>query len=327
MLAPNASERDHLRFLACGCRRRRQVHADRAADGRDRIDPGRPDGEPDQSVAEIRHHRRQSRLRAAARRPRGRARARHHHRRRLSLFRDAEARLHRGRHAGPRAIHPQHGDRRVECRIRAAAGRCARQASPTDAASQPHPVAAWHPARAACRQQDGPGRLRGSAVCGDPRRIQKIRRETFIRSCRGDPDHCRATATISSKRARAWPGTQGRRCCSIWRRCRSAGICASSRRASMSSRWCAPTVAPVVMPVMSPPEPSARATGSWWRGRAAPPPSAEFMFIRRKSKTSKPDRPQHSNSPIRSMSDAATCSLPPTRGPKSPISSLPMWCG
>ena len=60
-----------------------------------------------------RHHRRRSRFRAAGRRPAGGTRAGHHDRRRLPLLRHPAAQLHRRRHAGPRAIHPQHGDRRV----------------------------------------------------------------------------------------------------------------------------------------------------------------------------------------------------------------------
>ena len=53
----------------------------------------------------------------------GRARAGHHDRRRLSLLRDGAAQVHPGRHAGPRAVHAQHGDRRVDRRRRDPAGR------------------------------------------------------------------------------------------------------------------------------------------------------------------------------------------------------------
>ena len=53
----------------------------------------------------------------------GRARAGHHHRRRLPLLLDRQAHLHRRRHARPRAIHPQHGDRRLDRRSRRDPGR------------------------------------------------------------------------------------------------------------------------------------------------------------------------------------------------------------
>ena len=46
----------------------------------------------------------------------GRARAGHHHRRRLPLLRDRQAQVHHRRHAGPRAVHAQHGHRRLDRR-------------------------------------------------------------------------------------------------------------------------------------------------------------------------------------------------------------------
>ena len=52
----------------------------------------------------------------ARRRALRRARAGHHDRRRLSLLRDRQAQVHRRRHAGARAIYPQHGHRRVDRR-------------------------------------------------------------------------------------------------------------------------------------------------------------------------------------------------------------------
>ncbi len=39
---------------------------------------------------------------------------RHHDRRRLSLFCHPQARLYRRRYPRPRAVHPQHGDRRLD---------------------------------------------------------------------------------------------------------------------------------------------------------------------------------------------------------------------
>ena len=63
-----------------------------------------------------RHPGRRPRLRPARRRPGRRARAGHHHRRRLPLLLDRAAQVHRRRHARPRAVHPQHGHRRVHRR-------------------------------------------------------------------------------------------------------------------------------------------------------------------------------------------------------------------
>ena len=57
--------------------------------------------------------------RAAHRRPACRARAGHHDRRRLPLLRHAAAQVHHRRHARPRAVHAQHGHRRLDRRPRA----------------------------------------------------------------------------------------------------------------------------------------------------------------------------------------------------------------
>ncbi len=50
------------------------------------------------------------------RRPQGRARAGHHDRRRLPLLLDQPAQVHHRRLPGPRAVHAQHGDRRLDLR-------------------------------------------------------------------------------------------------------------------------------------------------------------------------------------------------------------------
>ncbi len=68
-------------------------------------------------------HRRADRFLAVHRRPAGRARAGHHDRRRLPLLRDRAAQVHPRRHARARAVHAQHGDRRVDGRRRDPAGR------------------------------------------------------------------------------------------------------------------------------------------------------------------------------------------------------------
>ena len=76
------------------------------------------------------------RFRAARRRALRRARAGHHDRRRLPLLRDRQAQVHRRRHAGARAIYPQHGHRRLDRRRRGAAGRCAQGRADPDPAAQ-----------------------------------------------------------------------------------------------------------------------------------------------------------------------------------------------
>ena len=93
--------------------RRRQVDADRPAALRQPAHPRRPARLAPQGKPQPHGRRRGHRLLAAGRRPRRRARAGHHHRRRLPVLFDRQAQVHRRRHAGPRAVHAQHGDRRV----------------------------------------------------------------------------------------------------------------------------------------------------------------------------------------------------------------------
>ena len=97
---------------------------------------------------------------AADRRPALRARAGHHHRRGLPLLRDAQPQVHHRRHPGPRAVHPQHGHRRLDRRPRPGARR--RPPGPDRAVppARRDPVAAAGAAPGAARQQDGPRRLR-----------------------------------------------------------------------------------------------------------------------------------------------------------------------
>ena len=64
----------------------------------------------------VRHPGRRARFRAAGGRAGRRARAGHHHRCRLSLFRHRATQVHRRRYARSRAVHAQHGDRRLDRR-------------------------------------------------------------------------------------------------------------------------------------------------------------------------------------------------------------------
>ena len=98
--------------------RRRQVDPDRPAALRFQGDLRGPARHARGRQPPRRHPGRRHRFRPAGRRPRRRARAGHHHRRRLPLLLHREAQVHRRRHAGPRAVHPQHGHRRLDRRPR-----------------------------------------------------------------------------------------------------------------------------------------------------------------------------------------------------------------
>ena len=124
---------------------------------------------------EARHQWRRHRFRAAGRRAGGRARAGHHDRRRLPLLRHAEAQVHRRRHARPRTIYAQHGDRRLDRRRCGRAGRRTARRAGADAAALDHRLAARHQPCRARDQQDRPGRLRPGRVRPDLRRLRRVR--------------------------------------------------------------------------------------------------------------------------------------------------------
>ena len=190
-------------------------------------------------LQEARHDRRRHRFRAAGRRSRGRARAGHHHRRRLPLLRDAEAQVHRRRHAGPRAIHPQHGDRRLDGRSRRRADRCAPGRAAPDQAPFDHRLAARHPPRRARRQQDRSRRLRQGGLRRDRRGLRGLRAEPRLRVDRADPDLGALWRQCHQALGPDAHGIPARRCSSIWRRSSSTTIPAE-RAVPLSGAVCEP---------------------------------------------------------------------------------------
>ena len=151
------------------------------------------------------------RLRAAGRRARSRARAGHHHRRRLSLLRHRAALVHRRRYAGPRAIYPQHGDRRLQRRPRDRARRRAQGAADADPSPFDHHIAARRAPRRARGQQDRSRRLQRDGL--SPRSSADYRK--FAETARlpladraADLGPLRRQCLVAQRDAR--PGTQGR---------------------------------------------------------------------------------------------------------------------
>ena len=86
------------------------------------------------------------RPRRAVRRPARRARAGHHHRRGLPVLLDRDAQLHPGRHAWPRALHPQHVHRRVQRPRRDPARGRPRRSAAADPQARAHRKAVGHQA-------------------------------------------------------------------------------------------------------------------------------------------------------------------------------------
>ena len=213
-------------------RRRRQEHAHRPAAlrvaPRVRGPPRRARGR----LGEGRHAGRRPRLRAAARRAHRRARAGHHDRRRLPLLLHRAPQVHRRRHPGPRAVHAQHGHRRVDRRRRGDPRRRPQGHAHPDPPAQLPRVAARHQAGRRGDQQDGPRRLlarrSSTAIAEDYLEFAArigLDDVTFIPlSALQRRQHHRA-----ERRTR--PGTTARRCSAISRPCRSTTRSPTARSA------------------------------------------------------------------------------------------------
>ena len=133
------------------------------------------------------------------------------------FFEHRQAQVHRRRLPGPRAVHPQHGHRRVHRRPRGRAGRCAQGPADADPPAQLHRLAARHPPRGAGGQQDGPGRLR-------PGRVRRA-------SSRTTASWPRSSASTTSPRSRC------RRCTGDNVLARIAGDALVSRPERCWSTW------------------------------------------------------------------------------------------
>ena len=136
------------------------------------------------------------------------------------FFATAAALVHPRRHARARALHAQHGHRRVDRRPGARAGRRPPAAWSTQSRRHAYISALLgHPARGRVREQDGPRRLvarsASRTIAGEVRALGRAARRR--RRARG-PDQRAATATTSSTRSeRDARGTTGRRCSSASR--------------------------------------------------------------------------------------------------------------
>ena len=155
---------------------------------------------------------------AADRRPARRARAGHHDRRRAPLLRDPAAALHPRRHAGARAVHAQHGHRRLDRRGRDRAGRRPQGRDRADPAARRGRGPARRAARRARGQQDGPRRLVGGGLRPHRGRLRLLRLEGRARRGVGAADERAARRQRGRELLAAGAGTRARRCSSTSRR-------------------------------------------------------------------------------------------------------------
>ena len=151
-----------------------------------------------------------TRLGAAGGRADRRARAGHHHRRGLPLLHHRAAQVHRGRHPGPRAVHAQHGHRRLDRGPRGDSDRCPQGRADPDPPAQLPGRAAGHP-HASCWPSTR------WTWWTTPRSVRPDRRRIPRRSppSSGSPTSMcipmsAVTATTSPRPATRCPGTTGR---------------------------------------------------------------------------------------------------------------------
>ena len=118
---------------------------------------------------------------------------------------------------GPRAVHAQHGHRRLHRRPGRGAGGCAQGPADADPAPQLHRLAAGHPPRGAGGQQDGPGGLRPGRVRCHRRRLSRTRRAAGHRRRAGDPAVGAQGRQHAPPPPTRPPGTRALRCSSTWK--------------------------------------------------------------------------------------------------------------
>ena len=218
--AQGAAALHHLRQ-----RRRRQEHADRAAAATSRRCSSRTSSARARGRLEAGRHagRATSTSRCSLDGLVGRARAGHHDRRRLPLLRDRPAQVHRRRHARPRAVHAQHGHRRLDRRLRrdprsTRARACSRRRGATPPSSR---CSASGTSCVAVNKMDlvdyaeerfreHRGRVRASCAA-----------EIGVEDVRCIPISALTGDNVVAPERRAAAGTTGRRCSSTSRRSRS----------------------------------------------------------------------------------------------------------
>ena len=181
------------------------------------------------------------RLRPAHRRPARRARTGHHHRRRLPLLLHPAPQIHHRRHAGPRAVHAQHGHRRIH--------RGCRHHSRRRAQGHPRPDRAATPTSPRCSafRTSSPPSTRWTSSTSLKKSSRAIERD-FCRRLRAASRFPTSIAIPVSALegdnvvapSSACPGTTARACSNSSKRCRSPSNAHRPASAFPCSASCGP---------------------------------------------------------------------------------------
>ena len=151
------------------------------------------------------------------------------------FFSTAETLLHRRRHAGARAIHPQHGDRRLHRRPRRADDRCAQGRPRPDQAACHHLLPARH------REHRRGRSTRSISSAGTaPSSTGSSPTSRLLHPASASPPSCRYrfrrdSVTTSPRAPETWRGITGRASWSTSRRSMSRATWRASRSASPCS--------------------------------------------------------------------------------------------
>ncbi len=105
-------------------------------------------------------------------------------------FSTEQAQVHHRRYAGARAVHPEHGDRRVHRGRGADPHRRAARGAGAEPAARDHRLAAGDPAPGRVREQDGPGELGPGGLRAHPGGLQRLRGGPGVQGHRVHPREC-----------------------------------------------------------------------------------------------------------------------------------------
>ena len=185
------------------------------------------------------------------------------------------AQVHHRRHPRPRAVHAQHGHRRVHRRPGPGPGRRPQGHPRADPPPRLHRLAAAHPPPRAVRQQDGPRRLRPGRLRPDQGRVPRLRRQARHHRPDRHPDlgargrqrrrPLAEHALVRGRLAAAPPRRGAHRL-----RPQPASTPASRCSTSSGPRADEPTTTTAATPAPSPAACSSPATRSWCSRRASP---------------------------------------------------------
>ena len=178
-----------------------------------------------------------------------------------ATFRTAAPQVHHRRHTRPRAVHAQHGHRRIHRRPRHHPHRRAQRRPHAVAPPRLHRLAARHPSPRRRRQQDGPGRLFKEVFHSLARDLQQLAEKLGIADLITIPVSALHGDNVVDPSLNT-PWYNGPTLLDIWRPCPPGMTSTALPFVYPSSASFAPTSTIAASPDRLPPAPSGQATPS-----------------------------------------------------------------